>query len=195
MPLSAIIANNVLRQLYSVQGKQHHIDYWIPDVVVSGVPSSATCSLLGGSSSGTPLSTIQTQLTAAFLPGLSAASSVDGFELYRVNHSPYYLLPLYSESVGSVGTNTGSAVLGASTRFVAKAGLEKTSIVLNEFAGIAPPSRAAPPNPAGTSVLDKIWAMFKTNQYFSLRTSAYATSAFRLSEQYNKKLLRTRGLR
>jgi len=195
MPLSAIIANNVLRQMYSVQGKQHHIDYWIPSVSIVGVPNSANASLVGGASNGTPLSTIQAALTAAFLPALSVSSSVDGFELYSVSHSPYYFLPLYSESVGSIGTNSGAAVLGASARFVMKAGIEKTSVVLNELTGILPPSRSAPPSLTGAGILDKLWQFFKTSQYFSLRTTAYAASAFRVSSQFNKKLLKMRSLR
>lgn len=189
-------ANFIFRMNYTVASKVHRLDFWIPQLTLPAPPTSALAVLSLGSNAGTQLSAIEGTINNAVKAVLHTTDEITSYTLLSVQWSPVFVLtPLFTDTLHTAGTQTGAATLGSSARFVMKAGTAKGAIVLNETFDGSVPSRTAAPTPGGTSVFDKLWNAHTTAQYFSLKDSVFPTAVFAVSHQYNKKLLKLRGLR
>lgn len=191
-----ITAQGLLRCNYTVSGKHHRIDLWVPGIAGGPPYSSAVVLLTMGANAGTPMSTVQGTLANDLKAALNTGDTIDSFTLFSVQASPYLLTPLYTDTPAVSGTASPPTVLGSSVRFVMKHGVVKGTFVFNEAnTGLTYPSRNPAPTTSGTDVFSKVWNLHSFTQYFSLRDQSFPTAVFKVSAQFNRKLLKIRGLR
>ena len=196
MPATAITAPFQLAFRYTVTGHVHRSDFYVPSLTLTDPVDGASSILASGASSGVSLDTVITDVVTALKARLPSDATIDTATLYKVipGDTPTYV-PLWSEPIGVSGTGAGTAVLGSSCRVVVKRVPVKGVAIFSELCETYPPTRLAPPVSTGTGLFDKVWKWFFTLNYFCLRDASFPTTVFHVSVQYNKKLLRIRGLR